>query len=211
MATVVRTLDATSAKPGGKALLDREGNLLAGWIGGGCARGAVGRAACEAITGGARQRSPSWRPRARATAPPRARPFRCGRDTSSSWEVGARSTPGPRDSARRNRFSRIDWIASAHPRRSISARSRPKSSRCRSWRKSLASAARGRLTPDVAATVIAARPARRMGPASKLLIKIRRAALAGANVQPDRDPDVETGQMERYRFAEPARNRRQRS
>ena len=69
----------------------------------------------------------------------------------------------------------------------------------------------GPTDPDVAATVIAARPARRMGPASKLLIKIRRAALAGANVQPDRDPDVETGQMERYRFAEPARNRRQRS
>ena len=55
MATVVRTLDATSAKPGGKALLDREGNLLAGWVGGGCARGAVGRAAREAIAEGAPQ------------------------------------------------------------------------------------------------------------------------------------------------------------
>ena len=49
MATVVRTVDATSAKPGGKALLDREGKILAGWVGGGCARGAVGRAAREAI------------------------------------------------------------------------------------------------------------------------------------------------------------------
>jgi len=52
MATVVRTVDATSAKPGGKALLDRDGNILMGWIGGGCARGAVGRAAREAIMSG---------------------------------------------------------------------------------------------------------------------------------------------------------------
>lgn len=52
MATVVRTVNATSAKPGGKALLDQDGNILLGWIGGGCARGAVGRAAREAITSG---------------------------------------------------------------------------------------------------------------------------------------------------------------
>lgn len=52
MATVVRTVDATSAKPGGKALLDSEGKILAGWVGGGCARGAVGRAAREAIASG---------------------------------------------------------------------------------------------------------------------------------------------------------------
>lgn len=52
MATVVRTVDATSAKPGGKALLDREGTILMGWVGGGCARGAVARAAREAITTG---------------------------------------------------------------------------------------------------------------------------------------------------------------
>ena len=49
MATVVRTVDATSAKPGGKALLDQDGNILVGWVGGGCARGAVGKAAREAI------------------------------------------------------------------------------------------------------------------------------------------------------------------
>jgi xanthine dehydrogenase accessory factor len=55
MATVVRTVNATSAKPGGKALLDHDGNILMGWIGGGCARGAVGRAAKEAITSGAPQ------------------------------------------------------------------------------------------------------------------------------------------------------------
>lgn len=52
MATVVRTVDATSAKPGGKALLDSDGKILAGWVGGGCARGAVGRAAREAIASG---------------------------------------------------------------------------------------------------------------------------------------------------------------
>ncbi|RMA40856.1 XdhC family protein [Rhodophyticola porphyridii] len=55
MATVVRTVDATSAKPGGKALLDRQGTILMGWVGGGCARGAVGKAAREAIETGAPQ------------------------------------------------------------------------------------------------------------------------------------------------------------
>ncbi len=55
MATVVRTVNATSAKPGGKALLDQGGNILLGWVGGGCARGAVGRAAREAITSGTPQ------------------------------------------------------------------------------------------------------------------------------------------------------------
>ena len=52
MATVVRTIDATSAKPGCKALLDPEGKILMGWVGGGCARGAVGKAAREAIKTG---------------------------------------------------------------------------------------------------------------------------------------------------------------
>ena len=52
MATVVRTVDATSAKPGGKALLNQDGKVLIGWIGGGCARGAVGRAAREAVQTG---------------------------------------------------------------------------------------------------------------------------------------------------------------
>jgi xanthine dehydrogenase accessory factor len=52
MATVVRTVDATSAKPGSRALLDLDGNILMGWVGGGCARGAVGKAAREAIKTG---------------------------------------------------------------------------------------------------------------------------------------------------------------
>ncbi len=52
MATIVRTVDATSAKPGGKALLDDTGRVVSGWVGGGCARGAVGKAAREAIRSG---------------------------------------------------------------------------------------------------------------------------------------------------------------
>lgn len=52
VATVVRTVDATSAKPGGKALLDADGALIEGWVGGGCARAAIGRAARDAIAQG---------------------------------------------------------------------------------------------------------------------------------------------------------------
>lgn len=55
MATIVRTVDATSAKPGSKALLDRDGKIIMGWVGGGCARGAVGKAARDAIETGAPQ------------------------------------------------------------------------------------------------------------------------------------------------------------
>ncbi|MDD9716058.1 XdhC/CoxI family protein [Dinoroseobacter sp. PD6] len=53
VATVVRTLEATSAKPGAKALISAEGEILAGWVGGGCIRAAVGRAAREAVADGA--------------------------------------------------------------------------------------------------------------------------------------------------------------
>lgn len=52
MATVVRTLDATSAKPGGKALVDKDGTILVGWVGGGCARSAVAKTARETIRSG---------------------------------------------------------------------------------------------------------------------------------------------------------------
>ena len=53
IATVVRTLAATAAKPGAKALLDENGAIIAGFLGGGCVRGAIGRAAVEAIESGA--------------------------------------------------------------------------------------------------------------------------------------------------------------
>jgi xanthine dehydrogenase accessory factor len=55
IATVVRTLGATAAKPGAKALLDAEGAILQGWIGGGCVRGALTKAVRRALSDGAPQ------------------------------------------------------------------------------------------------------------------------------------------------------------
>ncbi len=55
VATVVRTVDATSAKPGAKALILGDGTIVAGWVGSGCARGAVSKAAVRAVEEGAPQ------------------------------------------------------------------------------------------------------------------------------------------------------------
>ncbi|MCB8837955.1 XdhC family protein [Aurantimonas sp. VKM B-3413] len=52
VATVVRTVAATAAKPGAKAILLPDGTILEGWIGGGCARSAVAKAAAEALADG---------------------------------------------------------------------------------------------------------------------------------------------------------------
>ena len=52
LATVVRTVAATAAKPGAKAIVLSDGQITGGWIGGGCARGAVLRAAREAMADG---------------------------------------------------------------------------------------------------------------------------------------------------------------
>jgi xanthine dehydrogenase accessory factor len=52
LATVVRTVAATSAKAGAKAIVTDDGEIH-GWVGGGCARGAVKRAALEALKSGA--------------------------------------------------------------------------------------------------------------------------------------------------------------
>lgn len=52
IATVVRTVDATSAKPGAKAIVLADGTIAEGWIGGGCARSAVGKAGAAAIKAG---------------------------------------------------------------------------------------------------------------------------------------------------------------
>jgi xanthine dehydrogenase accessory factor len=52
VATVVRTLSVTAAKAGAKALILADGTICAGWIGGGCARGATLKAAREAIADG---------------------------------------------------------------------------------------------------------------------------------------------------------------
>lgn len=54
-ATIVRTAGSTAAKPGAKALLGKDGTILQGWLGGGCTRGAVKRAALEALQSGAPQ------------------------------------------------------------------------------------------------------------------------------------------------------------
>lgn len=52
LATVVRTVDATSAKPGAKAIILPDGTIAEGWIGGGCARSAVTKAGMAAIREG---------------------------------------------------------------------------------------------------------------------------------------------------------------
>lgn len=52
LATVVRTEAATAAKPGAKAVILPDGSIGAGWIGGGCARGAVLQAARAALADG---------------------------------------------------------------------------------------------------------------------------------------------------------------
>ena len=52
LATVVRTVSVTAAKAGAKAIIRPDGTIVAGWIGGGCAKGAVLKAAHEALLDG---------------------------------------------------------------------------------------------------------------------------------------------------------------
>src|SRR5262245_26045334 len=52
LATVVRTVAATAAKAGAKAVILPDGTMSEGWIGGGCARAAVLKAARDAIADG---------------------------------------------------------------------------------------------------------------------------------------------------------------
>jgi xanthine dehydrogenase accessory factor len=52
VATVVRTVSLTAAKAGAKAVVRSDGAMSAGWIGGGCARAAVLKAAREALGDG---------------------------------------------------------------------------------------------------------------------------------------------------------------
>jgi len=61
LATVVRTVSVTAAKAGAKAIIRADGRIEAGWIGGGCARGATLKAAREALADG-RSRLVSIRP-----------------------------------------------------------------------------------------------------------------------------------------------------
>jgi xanthine dehydrogenase accessory factor len=64
LATVVRTVAATAAKAGAKAVILPDGTISEGWIGGGCARAAVLRAARDALADG--------RPRLVSVQPPDA-------------------------------------------------------------------------------------------------------------------------------------------
>lgn len=52
LATVVRTVSVTAAKAGAKAVIQPDGTISEGWIGGGCARAAVLKAAREALADG---------------------------------------------------------------------------------------------------------------------------------------------------------------
>lgn len=62
LATVVRTVSVTAAKAGAKALIAQDGSISAGWIGGGCARAAVLKAARQSMLDG-RSRLVSIQPR----------------------------------------------------------------------------------------------------------------------------------------------------
>ncbi|MEY8117497.1 XdhC family protein [Falsihalocynthiibacter sp. BN13B15] len=55
IATVVRTVNATSAKPGSKAIILADGTITDGWVGGGCIRSAVRNAAKAALSKGCTQ------------------------------------------------------------------------------------------------------------------------------------------------------------
>jgi xanthine dehydrogenase accessory factor len=52
LATVVRTVSVTAAKAGAKALINPDGSIEEGWIGGGCARAAVLKAARQSMIDG---------------------------------------------------------------------------------------------------------------------------------------------------------------
>src|SRR5262249_56628641 len=52
LATVVRTVAATAAKAGAKAVILPDGTISEGWIGGGCARAAGIKAAKDALADG---------------------------------------------------------------------------------------------------------------------------------------------------------------
>lgn len=52
LATVVRTVSVTAAKAGAKAVIEPDGTISEGWIGGGCARSAVLKAARDALADG---------------------------------------------------------------------------------------------------------------------------------------------------------------
>ena len=52
VATVVETIGSVSAKTGSKAVIDHDGNVVAGWVGGGCAESTAVEAGLNAIESG---------------------------------------------------------------------------------------------------------------------------------------------------------------
>ena len=52
VATVVETFGSSSAKTGAKAVVDSDGIVIAGWVGGGCAESAVRQTAMECMASG---------------------------------------------------------------------------------------------------------------------------------------------------------------
>jgi xanthine dehydrogenase accessory factor len=52
IATVIETRGSTSARLSAKAIFDREGGVVSGWVGGGCAESTVAHAAIESIESG---------------------------------------------------------------------------------------------------------------------------------------------------------------
>jgi xanthine dehydrogenase accessory factor len=52
LATVVRTVSVAAAKAGAKAMIAQDGSIVEGWIGGGCARAAVLKAARQSLQDG---------------------------------------------------------------------------------------------------------------------------------------------------------------
>jgi xanthine dehydrogenase accessory factor len=53
VATVVETIGSVSAKTGSKAVIDKDGNVVAGWVGGGCAESTTVEAGLHAMESGA--------------------------------------------------------------------------------------------------------------------------------------------------------------
>ena len=128
LATVVRTVSATAAKAGAKAVILPDGTISEGWIGGGCARAAVLKAAEEALADG--QVAPRLHPAGRPPAGARRRRRRGARGHAVRQEhlpepgnhghlrrAGA-AAPGDRASAARARWRwRSPILAAARLRR----------------------------------------------------------------------------------------------
>jgi xanthine dehydrogenase accessory factor len=52
LATVIETAGSVSAKTGAKAVIDRDGRVVSGWVGGGCAEATVCHAALDCLAAG---------------------------------------------------------------------------------------------------------------------------------------------------------------